>query len=128
MLFPGARERNVMSEVPAEGPMAPLSQLLSKLKGESGPAPGTGWHSLGRAIGITLFMTIISSNGSATYLFASESAGTSLCDSSQWSPESGCAATAWVRLVVADICGAGKAAEEVRDGLWPKPVTTILLF
>jgi hypothetical protein len=79
-------------------------------------------------MGVTRFMTIISSNGSGTYLFASESAGTSLCDSSQWSSESGCAATAWVRLVVADICGAGKAAEEVRDGLWPKPVTTILLF
>ena len=71
-------------------------------------------------MGVTRFMTIISSNGSGTYLFASECAGTSLCDSSQWSPESGCAAAAWVRLVVADISSAGKAAEEVGDRPWPK--------
>jgi hypothetical protein len=71
-------------------------------------------------MGVTRFITIISSKGSGTYLFASECAATSLCDSSQWSPESGGAAAAWVRLVVADVSGTGKTAEEVGDGLWPK--------
>ena len=78
-------------------------------------------------MGVTHFMTIISSKGSDTYLFASQCRRASLVRFLTVEPGIRLRCGGLGSFGCSGCCGAGKRPRRL-GRLWPVPVTTFLLF